>query len=72
MKSNVGIGYSRGYYFTNQADRKRSKEYTDAHDRIQLITPLGTRDRIKALGIKPKQLFNDLAEAYIQEQSLSI
>ncbi len=68
MKPKFGIGYNRGYYFTSKQKREYSKSYTNAHDRIQLVTPLGTRDRIKDLGIKPKQLFLELAEAYISEQ----
>jgi len=59
------------YYLTNHTVRECSKKFTDTHDKIQLITPTGTRDRIKALGIKPKKLFYDLAKAYIDTQSVS-
>ena len=72
MKTQYGIGFSKGYYCTDEATRKRSKQYRDAHDYIQFNAPLGTRERLKALGVNRQKLLCALAEDYIKEKSLSI
>ncbi len=69
MRSRRGIGSNRGFYFTDEKTREHSREYRNKHDYLQLITPLGTRERLKALGISRKQLFIELAEKYINEKS---
>ena len=69
MRSKYGIGFSKGYYYTDETTRKRIKEYRDAHDYIQFNCPLGTRERLKALGVKRQELLLMLAKDYIKEKS---
>lgn len=42
---------------TSEAQRKAVREYEKKNDRINVIFPAGTRDRMKALGVKNPSSF---------------
>ncbi len=42
---------------TTEAQRKAVREYEKKNDRINVIFPAGTRDRMKAVGIKNPSTF---------------
>ena len=42
---------------TSEAQRKAVREYEKKNDRINVIFPAGTRDRMKAVGVKTPSTF---------------
>ena len=42
---------------TTESQRKAVREYEKRNDRINIVFPAGTRDRIKALGIEKTNTF---------------
>ena len=42
---------------TSEAQRKAVREYEKKNDRINVIFPAGTRDRMKAVGVKTPSAF---------------
>lgn len=42
---------------TTEAQRKAVREYEKKNDRINVIFPAGTRDRMKAVGVKNPSTF---------------
>lgn len=42
---------------TTESQRKAVREYEKRNDRINIVFPAGTRDRIKALGIEKPNTF---------------
>lgn len=42
---------------TTEAQRKATREYEQRNDRINVVFPFGTRDRMDRLGIKSKGAF---------------
>lgn len=42
---------------TTESQRKAVREYENRNDRINIVFPAGTRDRIKALGIEKPNTF---------------
>ncbi|MCR5740157.1 MAG: hypothetical protein K6G43_10120 [Lachnospiraceae bacterium] len=70
-RSKEGIGASKGVYFSNDVSRKSTKKYKDGKDVVLFLTPLGTSERISALGVNRQQLLQELAENYIREKGVS-
>ena len=53
---------------TTESQRKAVREYEKRNDRINIVFPAGTRDRIKALGIeKPNTFIKEVVAAEIEK-----
>lgn len=52
---------------TTEAQRKAVKEYENRNDRINVIFPAGTRDKMKRLGIeKPSTFIKEVVAAELE------
>lgn len=53
---------------TTESQRKAVREYEKRNDRINIVFPAGTRDRIKALGIeKPNTFIKEVVAAELEK-----
>ena len=53
---------------TTESQRKAVREYEKRNDRINIVFPAGTRDRIKALGIeKPNTFIKEVVATEIEK-----
>jgi hypothetical protein len=53
---------------TTQAQRKAVREYEKKNDRINVIFPAGTRDKMKKLGIeKPNTFIKEVVAAELEK-----
>ena len=52
---------------TSAAQRKAVREYEKKNDRINVIFPAGTRDRMQAVGVKnPSTFINEVVAAELE------
>ena len=53
---------------TSEAQLKASREYEKTHDRINIVFPAGTRDKMKELGIeKPNTFIKEVVAAELEK-----
>ena len=53
---------------TSEAQRKAVREYEKKNDRINVIFPAGTRDRMKAVGVKnPSTFIKEVVAAELEK-----
>ena len=64
-----GIGEKRGMNLTSRNVRNANQRYKANHDKIHVQMPLGTRDRIKLTGKKPKEFYLEAVEFALAKEN---